>query len=238
MAESHVELLADYFVAKTADCVESFKRLPKALRPRVERVVTRLGKWVDQNPGAVVARGAGFVYRHADPRVEITYCVDSNTRRIFTTWTAVPLQRRLLIFLSYSHCDTHWPTKFQKYLWDLEAECHVRHWIDQQIESGQLWRVAIDEALSGASIAVLFVTQDFLSSNFIRKVELPQLLDHFVKGRLDLGWIAVRTSTVKDTVLSEIQALHQDLAPSSARPWAALVLTSCGASDWVRARIR
>src|SRR5262245_53858004 len=215
MTEARLDPVGAYSVAKTADCAESFKRLSADMRQQVDRILTRLGWWVDENPGTVVRRGAGFVYRHSEPRVEITFCVNSEERRLTVTWTEVPLPRRLMIFLSYSHRDTAWPVTFQKYLCDLESVCNVRHWIDQKIEPGELWRVAIDEAMSGASIAVLFVTQDFLASNFIRTVELPQLLHLFVHGRLDLGWIAVRVSTVMDTELSEIQALGNTDVPLS-----------------------
>jgi hypothetical protein len=155
----------------------------------------------------VVPRGAGFVYRHTDPRVEITYCVDEKNERLRATWVAVPLKRRLLIFISYSHKDRKWLDTLKSFLTLLEDNGNVRPWDDTKITPGEPWRAAIDEALAGASIAVLLVSQDFIASKFIQKVELPQLLEHRANGRLEVLWIPVRPSTYEHTPLSEIQAL-------------------------------
>jgi hypothetical protein len=202
-----VESFASYAVQRTRDCRRSLERLPKPSRMPVKRVLTRLGKWVAENPNRVVPRGAGFVYRHTDPRVEITYCVDEKNQKLRATWVAVSLKRRLLIFISYSHKDREWVDTLQSFLTLLEDNGNVRAWEDSQIMAGQQWRVAIDEALAGASIAVLLVTQDFIASKFIRDVELPQLLEHRANGRLEVHWIPVRPCTYHDMPLNELQAL-------------------------------
>lgn len=201
------QLYSSYAVQRTPDCRRSLERLPKPSRLQAGRVLTRLGKWVDENPDRVVARGAGFVYRHPDSHVEITYCVDSKKRRLRATWVAVRLKPRLLIFISYSHKDREWLHLLQDTLTLLTENGNVRAWEDTQITAGEQWRVAIDEALASASMALLLVTQNFIASKFIREVELPQLLDHRANGRLEVNWIPVRPSTVHDTPLIEIQAL-------------------------------
>ncbi len=202
-----VESIASYAVQPTRDCRRSLEQLPKRSRVQVKRVLTSLGKWVAENPGRVVPRGAGFVYRHTDPRVEITYCVDEKNEKLRATWVAVSLKRRLLIFISYSHRDREWLDTLQRFLTLLEHDGNVRPWDDSQITPGQQWRVAIDEALAGASIAVLLVTQDFIASKFIQDVELPELLEHRANGRLEVHWIPVGPCTYEDTPLGEIQAL-------------------------------
>lgn len=206
-ADTVVESFSSYFVQPTRDCRNSLDRLPKPSRVPVRRVLTRLGKWIDDHPDRVVQRGAGFVYRHTDPRVEITYCVDTKNRKLRATWTAMSLKRRLLIFISYSHKDREWLDILKNFLTLLDSEGNVRPWEDTQITPGQKWRVAIDEALSSASIAVLLVTQNFIASPFIQDIELPQLLAHRANGRLDVNWIPIRPCTVHDTPLNEIQAL-------------------------------
>jgi hypothetical protein len=202
-----VESFASYAVQPTRDCRASLERLPKSSQPEIKRVLMRLGKWVAENPDRVVPRGAGFVYRHGDPRVEITYCVDEKKQRLRATWVAVSLKPRLLIFISYSHKDRKWLDMLQTFLTLLENDGNVRPWEDTQIRPGQQWRVAIDEALSSASIAVLLVSQDFIASEFIQKVELPQLLEHRENGRLEVNWILVRPCTYQDTPLGGIEAL-------------------------------
>lgn len=201
------ESFASYAVQQTPDCRTSLERLPKPSRSEVKRILMRLGKWVTENPDRVVSRGAGFVYRHADPRIEITYCVDEKKQRLRATWVAASLKPRLLIFISYSHQDKEWLETLKNFLTLLENDGNVRAWEDGQIKPGEQWRVTIDEALASASIAVLLVTQNFIASEFIQKVELPELLKHHANGRLELHWILVRPCTYKDTPLADIQAL-------------------------------
>jgi hypothetical protein len=203
MAES----FAAYAVQPTRDCRKSIEQLPKPSQLPARRVLTRLGKWVSENPDRVVPRGGGFVYRHPDPRVEITYCVDRENEKLRATWVTPSLERRVLIFISYSHRDRKWLDTLKTYLTLLEDNGNVRAWEDKQITSGQEWRVAIDEALAGASITLMLVTQDFIASKFIQSVELPQLLDHRDNGRLEAHWVLIRPCTYHDTPLCKIQAL-------------------------------
>lgn len=207
--------LAERAIAPTMDFYTSLERLPQSDQDAVRGIWPRLGYLVDEHGDRVVRRGGGYVYRHPDPRIEITYCVNSKTGRVHPTWTAATLKRRILIFLSYSHEDSSWPPKLAKFLTKLERHGQVRHWIDKQIEPGNIWRIEIDEALADSSIAVLLVSEDFLSSKFIAGVELPELLDKFVRARLDLNWIPVRPSTVHETALIKIQALGDPNFPLS-----------------------
>lgn len=202
-----VESFASFAVQPTRGCRASLERLPKPSRPAINRILMCLGKWVAENPDRVVPRGAGYVYRHADPRVEITYCVDQKKQRLRATWVALSLKPRLLIFISYSHKDRKWLDMLKTFLTLLENDGNVRPWEDTKIMPGQQWRLAIDEALAGASIAVLLVSQDFIASEFIQQVELPQLLEHHANARLHVNWILVRPCTYQDTPLEQFEAL-------------------------------
>ena len=54
---------------------------------------------------------------------------------------------------------------------------------------GTDWKVEIEHALDGATIAVLLVSQDFLTSRFIRDFELPPLLDRAESKGLQILWL-------------------------------------------------
>lgn len=84
--------------------------------------------------------------------------------------------RRTRIFVSYSHQDDGWLKRLKVHLAPLERAGLIDPWADTQIEAGQRWRNEIETALSAAKIAILLVSPDFLTSNFIRDSELPPLM--------------------------------------------------------------
>jgi len=65
-------------------------------------------------------------------------------------------------------------------------------------------------ALANARAAILLVSQDFLTSDFIANNELPPLLQAAKEQGLTIFWVAVSASTVKDTEIAGYQAAMND----------------------------
>lgn len=84
---------------------------------------------------------------------------------------------RPTIFISYAHADERWKNKL---LVQLKAvfgqDPPIEPWDDRRIRVGASWRTEIQEALARARAAVLMISADFLSSDFIQRAELPILL--------------------------------------------------------------
>lgn len=76
------------------------------------------------------------------------------------------------IFISYSHADEVWKELVVKHLGGVAT---LDAWDDRRIGAGTDWRSEIESALAAASAAVLLISADFLSSEFINDVELPAL---------------------------------------------------------------
>ena len=53
---------------------------------------------------------------------------------------------------------------------------NIKIWTDKDIAPGMKWQDEIEDALSRTKVAVLMISTDFLSSDFITKQELPPLL--------------------------------------------------------------
>lgn len=80
------------------------------------------------------------------------------------------------VFISYSHADETWKDKLRVQLDVLAGVSLLEVWDDRRIEAGDDWFPEIERALNAARVAVLLISAKFLTSNFIRKVEVPRLL--------------------------------------------------------------
>jgi hypothetical protein len=82
-----------------------------------------------------------------------------------------------MVFVSYSHKDDAEKDALLTHLRVLRDGADlVEVWSDEEIGGGEAWEAAIEKAISRARVAILLVTANFLSSNFILKKEVPALL--------------------------------------------------------------
>lgn len=85
--------------------------------------------------------------------------------------------RKPTIFVSYSHQDELEKNKLVTHLLVLQQSgVGIDLWVDDRISAGADWAQAIDQAMDRASVALLLVTANFLTSEFITKTEVPRLL--------------------------------------------------------------
>jgi len=118
------------------------------------------------------------------------------------------------IFISYSHIDVDWKNRLLRHLKVLELEGFCDVWDDQKIEMGDDWLKSIKKSISVAKIGILLVTTDFLISDFIRKIEIPELLEKRRKEGLILIPVIIKPCNWKIIPwLSSIQSATKDAAP-------------------------
>jgi hypothetical protein len=80
------------------------------------------------------------------------------------------------IFISYSHKDEAWKERLVTQLRVLALEGAFNLWEDRQIVTGDAWKSEIEKAINGANLAILLISADFLTSNFIRsKGAIPRV---------------------------------------------------------------
>ena len=96
------------------------------------------------------------------------------------------------IFISYSHKDEEWKNRLLKHLRVYENEGHFILWDDRKIESGNDWRVEIITALDQACVAIMLITADFLTSNFILNEEVPRALSRKINEGLRIIPIIIK----------------------------------------------
>lgn len=80
------------------------------------------------------------------------------------------------VFISYSHKNSVWMNRLHVQLSALQMNDVLDVWVDTDIATGDDWKPEIEKALGDCSVAILLVTAEFLTSNFILTEEVPELL--------------------------------------------------------------
>lgn len=113
------------------------------------------------------------------------------------------------VFVSYSHVDSEYLNRFGVHVKPLERKGLVDIWVDTKIKVGDKWQEEIEKALTKSAIAILFISADFLASDFILDNELPPLLEAAEnKGTRILPIILKPCRFSREPHLSKFQALN------------------------------
>lgn len=132
------------------------------------------------------------------------------------------------VFICYAHADDAVAKQVEKHINPLLIGSGISTWRDQKIEAGDAWKRAILKKLESAIAFILIVSPDFLSSDFITQVEIPQILRrHFADGA-PVFIVFAQSSVVaerpfphpfepdKKVKLTDLQGLNDPVAPIAA----------------------
>jgi tetratricopeptide (TPR) repeat protein len=120
------------------------------------------------------------------------------------------------VFISYSHKDEVWKDKLVSHIGVLQQEGLLDIWDDRRIGAGEDWYPEIQKAIDIASVAILMVSADFLTSKFIRSEEVPKLLERREKEGLHIFPVIVRPCAWKQVKwLSRMNLRPKDGEPIS-----------------------
>lgn len=81
-------------------------------------------------------------------------------------------------------------------------------WDDTRIQAGDFWRSEIQKALNEADVAILLFSADFLASDFIASVELPNLLIAEQRRGLCILAVLLKPCQMHDTIFAELQMIN------------------------------
>jgi hypothetical protein len=82
------------------------------------------------------------------------------------------------VFISYSHADEKEKNALLLHLGVLRGAGLIDLWSDDRIGGGSDWEAEIDEAMASARIAILLISANFLTSEFITRKEVPTILKY------------------------------------------------------------
>jgi hypothetical protein len=84
---------------------------------------------------------------------------------------------RPVVFLGYSHKDETEKEQLVSHLKVLESAGLIELWVDDRIAGGADWEEEIKQAIARASVAILLISANFLTSDFILGQEVPAFLE-------------------------------------------------------------
>lgn len=122
------------------------------------------------------------------------------------------------VFISYSHKDEKdWKDRVVTHLGVLRAQGLIEIWEDRQIEAGADWHKNIQDAMNVASIAVLLISANSLTSEYILNSEVPQLIERSVQQGVRIFPLVVEPCTWQ--AVKWLRAMN--LRPTDGRPLSA-----------------
>ncbi len=116
--------------------------------------------------------------------------------------------KKLKIFISYSHLDEDDINEFRKHTSPLDDL--IDSWYDRQILAGQNLQNTIDSNLGNADIICLFISANFLDSSACRQEKITALKLKETKGISVVPIILSKCAWLDDNKLSSLLALPTD----------------------------
>ena len=118
------------------------------------------------------------------------------------------------VFVVYAREDRDAVLEFKKSLAPLERRGEINIWYDGEIAPGQEWEKAIKENMETSEIIILFLSNDFFSSEYIEKKELKDALDKHSRGEAIVAPIIVRHCLWQEhTEIEKLQVLPDGAYP-------------------------
>lgn len=118
------------------------------------------------------------------------------------------------IFISYSHKDVTFKDMLVPHLKVYARQSNSNFWDDTMIGHGE-WKKQIEAALKRSNIAILLISDNFLSSDFVINNELPTILKKAESEGTTIVAIVVRPCLFFKSVLSKYQTENPPEQPLS-----------------------
>lgn len=201
------------------DLKEEKKEEPKPTPAPLQSIQSQQGEHVYNAPGGTI-NIVQQTSKLTEPKSEIPRASQSIPKKNIAASPVVPTGKEGLkkneVFISYSHKDEDWKDRLVTHLHVLQMQDMIDVWDDRRIELGDDWKPEIEEAINRASIVILMISANFLTSKFILDKEVPKFLERRTKGGFRVIPLIVKPCAWKQVEwLSEIQGRPKDNHPLS-----------------------
>src|SRR5258708_7260058 len=101
-------------------------------------------------------------------------------------------KKKIEIFCCYAREDQELLLKFRKQLKPLERQGIVTIWSDIDIDGGMEWEKEIKKHLNSAQIILLFISPDFIQSDYCYSTEMSRAMERHEYGEAHVIPIILR----------------------------------------------
>jgi hypothetical protein len=133
-------------------------------------------------------------------------------KKLFVNTQKQIMNKQPSIFVSYSHKDEKFLTYINSSLSSFvkKIDKKISYFVDSNLKPGVEWERELKESIEDASIAVLFLSDNFFSSPYIGNTELPMIKDRCKRQNLIIINIIARPGKKKDEFLEKFQFVNRN----------------------------
>lgn len=167
--------------------------------------------------------GENILLRELPPKSEYYYRINrdifisKNSRkknmklfRIMEESTYMESQKKIKVFLSYSHEDEKYKQELDKHLAVQKRNGVIETWNDRKLLAGTHIHEEIDEKLVEADLIILLVSADFFASDYCYEKEMKKALELNEAGKNIIIPVIVRECDWLESPLEKLVALPTD----------------------------
>jgi TIR domain len=132
--------------------------------------------------------------------------------------TVIEPKRAIKIFFSYAHEDKDACKELEEHLSALKHSDKIEIWYDRDIQAGTSWAQEIDIRLNSADLILLFISRSFMNSDYCYGIEMKRAMEKHHAGTAHVIPIILSPVDLKDTPVSNLQALPNDAKPINKWP--------------------
>ena len=114
------------------------------------------------------------------------------------------------VFLSYAHKDEAYKDELKTHLKVLARLGKIEIWDDRAIDAGDEWHSEIMDALDGADIILMLISNYFIASDFCYDKELKRALERHEAKTARVIPIIIRTCEWTELPFGKLQAVPKN----------------------------
>jgi Clp amino terminal domain, pathogenicity island component/TIR domain len=128
-------------------------------------------------------------------------------------------RKEIEIFCCYAREDQELLLKFKKHLKPLERLGFITVWSDIDINAGAEWENEIKKRLNSSHIILLFVSPDFMQSDYCYSTEMKRAMERHEYGEARVIPIILRPIRWRGAPFGKLQVLPTNAEPVTSRIW-------------------